>query len=297
MNTQKLKTHKVADRYPLKDEDVAALAADIKENGQKIPILILKDGRIIDGRNRWLACEKLGIEPKVEILNPDGREVSYEELSKLATSLNSMRRDLTLSERACCAAQEWAELERPENRGGDQQTGAKSKNIATNVFAFPEFAKANFKVGARSASMALFILNFNEDYMAEARFDLTGTHEKVQAIKAEARQKSEDQKAVDQSPELAERVRNGQLSLKEGVLIASKANAEEVMRREEEQSFRSLVVAKLTGVLQMVHGHLPIASTDVQEWLHEFRPEASVLKSDDIEAAKNDVIRLIKEVF
>ena len=71
-NKAKPKTHWAADIFPLNEDDVAAIAEDIKANGQKLPILTTEDGRIIDGRNRWLACQKLGIEPKTEVAQLNG---------------------------------------------------------------------------------------------------------------------------------------------------------------------------------------------------------------------------------
>jgi len=61
--TATLKFHPAADVFPLmQGEDLAALAADIKANGQKVPIVIY-DGAIIDGRNRYNACLAAGVEP------------------------------------------------------------------------------------------------------------------------------------------------------------------------------------------------------------------------------------------
>jgi hypothetical protein len=109
-NMKQMKTHWVADMYPLNESDIEPLAASIKANGQRTPIMALKDGTIIDGRNRWLACQKAGVEPIVTIINPNGEEVSEEILWSIATDCNSMRRDMTSSLRACLAAESWKRL-------------------------------------------------------------------------------------------------------------------------------------------------------------------------------------------
>jgi hypothetical protein len=57
-------THPAADAYPmLSDAELAELAESIKKNGllQKI---ILLGKLILDGRNRAVACERAGVEPK-----------------------------------------------------------------------------------------------------------------------------------------------------------------------------------------------------------------------------------------
>lgn len=63
--------HEHAEYYPmLSEEQLEELAADIKENGQRDPITVTSDGILIDGRNRWEACKRLGIEPAIEVEDP-----------------------------------------------------------------------------------------------------------------------------------------------------------------------------------------------------------------------------------
>ena len=60
--TLPLKFHPAAELFPLMtEEELIELANDIRENGLQEPIVLL-DGLIIDGRNRWLACEQIGID-------------------------------------------------------------------------------------------------------------------------------------------------------------------------------------------------------------------------------------------
>jgi ParB-like nuclease domain len=54
-----------------RDEELANLAADIKANGLIHPIVVDKDGLLIDGRNRARACEIAGIEPETELFGGD----------------------------------------------------------------------------------------------------------------------------------------------------------------------------------------------------------------------------------
>lgn len=50
---------------PIGDEELQALAADIKRRGLLHPI-ITHEGLILDGRNRLAACEIAGVEPSYE---------------------------------------------------------------------------------------------------------------------------------------------------------------------------------------------------------------------------------------
>jgi ParB-like chromosome segregation protein Spo0J len=63
--TTDLKFHPLADIFPLmKGAEFDDLVADIKANGQRDPI-VLFDGQILDGRNRYRACLAAGIKPDV----------------------------------------------------------------------------------------------------------------------------------------------------------------------------------------------------------------------------------------
>jgi 16S rRNA G966 N2-methylase RsmD len=56
--------HPAATLFPMMDaEALAALADDIREHGQR-ELVILFDDKVLDGRNRLLACELAGVEPR-----------------------------------------------------------------------------------------------------------------------------------------------------------------------------------------------------------------------------------------
>lgn len=87
--------HEVANIFPMmQGEEFDALKADIDTNGLREPIWLHQDGRIIDGRNRYLACCDLGIEPQYRTWNGAGSLVAF------VVSLNLHRRHLTPMQRA-----------------------------------------------------------------------------------------------------------------------------------------------------------------------------------------------------
>lgn len=106
--------HPVASLFPMIDDDALnALAEDIKKNGQREPIVIafLDDDQmdepvVIDGRNRFRACEIAGVEPKFQ----NDRILMPADIGPWIISHNLHRRHLTTSQKAAVAVAYEAEL-------------------------------------------------------------------------------------------------------------------------------------------------------------------------------------------
>lgn len=109
--------HPAAGLFPLMGEaELAALAADIRANGLRVPILVDGNGQVLDGRNRLAACEIAGVEPTFEAANGD-------DPLALVVSLNVKRRNLNAGQRAVAAAEAWDLASQELGRGkGRAQT-------------------------------------------------------------------------------------------------------------------------------------------------------------------------------
>lgn len=88
--------HDAANIFPLDDENISSLSDDIKKNGQQQAIELL-DGKILDGRRRYMACRMAGVDPKFRSVSPTD-PVSY------VLSLNLHRRHLSPTQLAMVAA-------------------------------------------------------------------------------------------------------------------------------------------------------------------------------------------------
>jgi hypothetical protein len=94
-----MRFHPYSEIFPLiEGDDFDSLVADIKEHGLREKIW-LYDGKVIDGRNRFLACQKAKVKPQY-------REFKGKDEGALAfvISANVNRRHLTPQQRAMAAA-------------------------------------------------------------------------------------------------------------------------------------------------------------------------------------------------
>jgi N6-adenosine-specific RNA methylase IME4 len=114
--------HPTTKTFPLLEgEDLDALANDIALHGLLEPIwLDPADGSIVDGRNRWLACQMAGVDPVFQKLE-SGQSVAGFIMSK-----NLARMHLSAGQKACLALQFLpmleAEARERMSAGGKQRT-------------------------------------------------------------------------------------------------------------------------------------------------------------------------------
>jgi protein gp37/ParB-like chromosome segregation protein Spo0J len=146
--------HPIAGEFPLIDgEDFDALVADIAANGLENPILLTFDSKtLVDGRNRYRACDRLNVEPKYERLPADFTE---EQIVAKIISLNMRRRDLNPGQKAVLSLtveKFFADKakERQRAAGGDKRTLLAPVPKAKPVHAHVEAAKA---VGAAARTV------------------------------------------------------------------------------------------------------------------------------------------------
>ena len=91
-----------------------ALVSDIRANGLRQPI-VLHGGMILDGGNRYRACQKAGVEP--EFIDFDG-----DNIVSFVLSANLHRRHLSAGQQAAivASAQDWAKA---QTHGGSRRGG------------------------------------------------------------------------------------------------------------------------------------------------------------------------------
>jgi hypothetical protein len=145
-----LESHPFAALFPeLPPEELTQLARDIKERGLLEPI-ILYEGQILDGRNRYRACQIADVKPRTEEFNAKTTKRSPEEF---VVSCNLRRRHLSVGQKAAIAL-EWSEqielsADPEKNKGRGRPKGTLSeaaKKIGINerrVFEVRQIRDAN----------------------------------------------------------------------------------------------------------------------------------------------------------
>ena len=134
-----MKFHEYANIYRMLPEtELAKLAQDIREKGQFLPITSY-EGQILDGRNRYKACEIAGVDPRIE-------DYTGDDPLGLVASLNDHRRHDSENERAMVGAR-MANLKRGDaGRGGLDRTMVQSNNEpAITLKRAAELSGANVK--------------------------------------------------------------------------------------------------------------------------------------------------------
>lgn len=95
-----MKAHPAADLFPMLPEPkLRELADDIKTNGQKLPIVVTRDDLLLDGRNRFEACKRAGVPPRIETWTGQKDPIDF------VVSMNLTRRHLDESQRGLLSAQ------------------------------------------------------------------------------------------------------------------------------------------------------------------------------------------------
>jgi len=187
-----MEIHEYAKLFPpMSEEEFNELVEDIRQNGQLEPI-ILYEGKILDGWNRYNACMKLGIKPKMV-------EYNGENLNPLnfVISKNIKRRHLTASQKAILALEIKPLLEKEAKKR--QLSGLKQFQegaVTLKKEEREEKGEANEQAGK--------IIGVGRDYVYKA------------------------EKVKKEAPELVEKIMKGEMNLSE----ASKEIRKKTKRRE-----------------------------------------------------------------
>lgn len=184
MNLTDLKFHELSNLFPLMDEDsdeLRRLAEDIKANGLLEPIVVL-DGLVLDGRNRYRACQLAGVR-----LTED-HVIQFEEYFpdtdpfQFVMAKNLQRRQLTTSQRAALGEEvfKWLAVHLLSPR----ENGASSiEDVGKEIDQRYGLAASLTQVSAKSVERAVSVLNADPGLHKEVRAGKTNLHQATEAVK------------------------------------------------------------------------------------------------------------------
>ena len=186
--------HPLANIFPLIDgTEFDELVGDIREHGLHEPIVVFED-KILDGRNRYRACEAAGLEPTFTVYTGDD-PVAY------VISLNLRRRHLSESQPAMVAAK-LATLKLGDNQHSEGLPIGRSSELLTvgersvararevQEYGAPELIHA-VEQGAVSVSAAADVAMLPQqnqrEIVARGQREILRTAQEIRARKAEMR--------------------------------------------------------------------------------------------------------------
>lgn len=248
-----MQVHPVAALFPMLAEDeLASMAADIRERGLIQPITLDGEGRILDGRNRQAACERAGVEPRYETYQG-------EDPAGYALAVNIQRRSLTKGQAAMVAAKAIETI--------GSQHGAKAK------------AARSIGVSAMRISQAALVLKYASG-LADAV--VAGATSLDDAYAEARRRKTEDQ--GDEArlatlrasrPDLADKVTDGELSLTEAIAAWQAAERREAEERRDALALLTRIVdlaaptTRSAGFIESWAAHLGEVDPDMVKRIEE----------------------------
>lgn len=230
-----MRAHPAAAIFPmLAPSQLRALADDIREHGQRFPIVKL-DGMILDGRNRFEACKLAGVTPTFTML------MACESPAAFVISANKHRRHLNAAQKANAAR-----LAKPhfEQEAAARKQAGKSKGGKTAGKGRPKLdplmggeANAHSGESARQAAAAFDVGHNQVDAMAKVARDAPDV---IELVESGALQTVEDAKRIaampfDERSLVRQRIERGEepaAAIRETKREAVRASLEDVSARE-----------------------------------------------------------------
>jgi len=145
-----MKFHPLSEILPiLPGHELDELGKDIKENGLRIAITTY-EGKVLDGRNRYLACKRFKIKPRFKELDSDQNPLLF------VVSMNVSRRHLTQSQRAMVVAKLTSDIMgwKPPGRPSGGNNSVSVSEVAKAAGVSKSTAKNAKRLLARSVKKA-----------------------------------------------------------------------------------------------------------------------------------------------
>ena len=178
-----MKFHPIANLFPLLEGDeFEALVTDIRMNGLYEPVITYQ-GFILDGRNRYLACQEAGVTPRYT-------EYAGSDPAQMVLSMNLKRRHLTPTQKAFIALDIMPFYE--EAAKERMAEGGRGGTNAIPLGKSRDFAAEKVGVSSRYIQEAKAIQEESPELATEARAGLIHMKEASRELKKKRREIEHD---------------------------------------------------------------------------------------------------------
>ena len=207
-----MQNHEYSDIFPLiPQSELKDLADDILENGLRHPIL-LYNGKILDGRNRYLACKSIGVIPKTKDF-----EGTDSDALNLVWSENFHRRHLDKSQASICIVEKQSLVDRFRAEAKEAQRESALLNQPQNSQKIDHSERTyREKNESKSSAKIAKLAGTNRQYISDA------------------------QKIVKESPKLAEEIKSGKKTIPQA--------KREIKKQETIKNLESLQVKQVKAI-------------------------------------------------
>ena len=307
--------HPAAELFPpLSGTELAALADDIREHGQTMPIVVWDDRNlVVDGRNRLAACESVGIEPRIE------RRAFADDaaVAQFIVSANVHRRHLSESQRAAIGARLKAEffgptavhrkitggragrakqLGHPANLPGPQKCRDSREEVAELLNVSPRLIDAAGRVLAKGAPEVGAAIDAGELTVTAAASMLDRNHDEQRAILERMKTgKARSVRAVlDEAPNQQDA--QGEQPAAEAGAASDSPPPRRSRRKDAPHPFHGFIVSAQTST--SIWGSMPDDFYDTPKFAHSTasqRKELIAALKSEIRAANRFIAWLTKQ--
>lgn len=194
-------------------KELLELASSIETSGQRLAAVVDQHGRVVDGRNRIIACIYLGIEPWIV----QQEFVDDQAITDYVYDTNGPRRHLTVGQKAIAYA-----LLYPEPHSGPRKMyGVKQEQKSGKFPDFDSSHKAHARAIVKDApELANRVRDGNMPFDEARRIVYAGRSEAVEAVNRMARLRR-------WATDLAALVDEGKLNVKDAYVVYEKRTAQQ----------------------------------------------------------------------
>lgn len=214
---------------PLNESELHALADDIHQNGLLNPIVLL-DGQILDGRNRFKACRIAGVKPRFVKWRGEGSPLAW------VVAVNFMRRHLTASQRAVVAFDLLPMLE-AEAKDRQRLSQGRGKKVAKKLA----------MTSGKASQFAARIAKTNSAYVEKVKAISRKTPEIIPAVRSGRITISEAAKLAKLDGKRRQRI------------LAE-------VQRHSDQPFKRIMRRVLVASVTRINAKRPIGKSKVEIW-------------------------------